>query len=126
MPMLKHFTPEQAEEVRSEIHMFLRPYRIRFWLVLIGLVLGLVFGFLAYQSTENNTSVQAKTLSLHICTNLQDSQKRQIQLAHTLLNIIDHAIPQPPSSEGRAFLEFSQRQLAPIIHQPIVSCETAR
>lgn len=61
MPYLKQseFTEAQADEIRAEIHLMLQPYRIRFWFILVGFLIAVTLGALAWQSTQSNKAIRA-------------------------------------------------------------------
>ena len=65
MPHLEHFTEVQADEVRQEFVYYLRPYRIRFWLVLAGFIIGSTLGLFAYEHVLN-TETQDSIHNAHV------------------------------------------------------------
>ena len=55
MPHLKHFTEEQADEIRKTIADVTRSYRIRYWFVIGGFVLFGTFGLYGYKHVQDQT-----------------------------------------------------------------------
>lgn len=59
MPKLVHFTEDQMEEIRGEIKTFLRPYRIRFYAVLLGFLVAISGSAYLYQETQTTDVARA-------------------------------------------------------------------
>lgn len=83
MPALKHFSDDQKEEIRKEIALFIAPYRVRFWLIIVGFLVGATIGLYGYKSgidsATHNACVQDRQLIIGIVLRSVDANYAEYQ-----------------------------------------------
>ena len=62
MPELVHFSEVQKREIRKELIYFLHPYRVRFYLVLTGFLVGITLALYGYSTTQSHQDTQLHEL----------------------------------------------------------------